>query len=94
MTALALTVEGPVAKALGALGALLVAGAASLELVQIAAPYGFPFWGWVAATIVGLGLLWSGLNTVRQDLGARVVAACSSVALLIRPSSCVRARPR
>jgi multiple sugar transport system permease protein len=83
VTALSLTVERPVAKALGALGALLVTGAAGLELVQIAAPYGFPFWGWVAATLVGLALLWSGLNTVRQDLGARVVAAVLALGVLL-----------
>ncbi|HEY7590478.1 MAG TPA: carbohydrate ABC transporter permease [Candidatus Limnocylindrales bacterium] len=67
--------EPRAARATGLAGAALVAVATVLELLQIARPFGFPFWAWLGATIVGLGLLWWGLNAVRQDLGARVVAA-------------------
>ena len=70
------------AKAIGAVGAVLVVGSASLEVVQMATPFGFPFWAWVAATILGLVMLWAGLNTLRQDLGARVVAAAFAVGIL------------
>jgi multiple sugar transport system permease protein len=70
-------------QAMGAAGAALVAVAAVLELVQIASPYGFPFWGWVAGTLLGLALLWRGLNEVRQELGARVVAALLAVGIVL-----------
>jgi uncharacterized membrane protein len=68
---------------MGAAGAALVAIAAVLELVQIARPYGFPFWGWVMATLAGLALLWRGLNQVRQELGARVVAALFALGIVL-----------
>jgi len=68
---------------MGAAGAALVAVAAVLELVQVVRPYGFPFWGWVAATLLGLGLLWRGLNQVRQELGARVVAALLAFGIVL-----------
>ncbi|MEP7224538.1 MAG: carbohydrate ABC transporter permease [Actinomycetota bacterium] len=67
----------------GAIGAGLVALVAALELVQIARPFGFPFWGWLAGTFVGLALLWLGLNAVRQDLGARVVAALLTLGIVL-----------
>ncbi len=63
-------------------GAVLVLGAAVLELVQISSPYGFPFIGWIVATTAGLAMLWVGLNAIRQDLGARVVAAALAVGIL------------
>jgi len=68
---------------MGAAGAALVGVAAVLELVQIARPYGFPFWGWVAGTLLGLALLWRGLNQVRQELGARVVAALLALGIVL-----------
>lgn len=83
MTALALSDRRPVARTLAALGALLAVGATCLELVQIAAPYGFPFWAWVVATVTGLVLVWGGLNAIRQDLGARVVAAVLAVGVVL-----------
>jgi multiple sugar transport system permease protein len=64
------------------MGVVLVLGSALLELVQIARPFGFPFWGWVVGTVAGLALLWQSLNALRQDLGARVVAAVLAVAVL------------
>jgi multiple sugar transport system permease protein len=77
------TGEPRLGRAMGAAGAALVAVAAVLELVQIARPYGFPFWGWVAATLLGLALLWRGLNQVRQELGARVVAALLALGIVL-----------
>jgi multiple sugar transport system permease protein len=65
------------------IGGGLVVAAAILEVVQMARPFGFPFWGWLAGTIVGLGLLWRALNALRQDLGARVVAAILAVGVLV-----------
>jgi multiple sugar transport system permease protein len=65
------------------IGGGLVVAAAVLEVVQMARPFGFPFWGWLAGTIVGLGLLWRALNALRQDLGARVVAAILAVGVLV-----------
>lgn len=78
-----MTGEPRLARAMGAAGAALIAVAAVLELVQIARPYGFPFWGWVAATLLGLALLWRGLNQVRQELGARVVAALLALGIVL-----------
>jgi multiple sugar transport system permease protein len=46
-------------------------------------PIGFPFWGWIVGTLIGLALLWFGLNTLRQDLGVRVVAALLAVGILL-----------
>lgn len=67
----------------GTAGGILVIAVAILEIAQIVQPFGFPFFGWVAGTVVGLALLWHGLNGVRQDLGARVVAAALSLAVLL-----------
>jgi multiple sugar transport system permease protein len=78
-----MTGEARTGRLAGLVGALLVGLAAALELVQIARPFGFPFWGWVGGTIVGLGLLWLGLNAVRQDLGARVVAALLALVIVL-----------
>jgi multiple sugar transport system permease protein len=75
--------EPRMGRAAGAIGAGLVALVAALELVQIARPFGFPFWGWLAGTLVGLALLWLGLNAVRQDLGARVVAALLTLGVVL-----------
>ena len=70
-------------RAMGVAGAALVVVAAILELVQVASPFGFPFWAWVAATLLGLALLWGGLNQVRQELGARVVAALLALGVVL-----------
>ena len=78
-----MTGESRRGRAIGAAGAVLIAVAAVLELVQIASPYGFPFWAWVAATLLGLALLWRGLNEVRQELGARVVAALLALGIVL-----------
>jgi multiple sugar transport system permease protein len=67
----------------GGLGAALVVLAAALELVQVAQPIGFPFWAWVVGTLAGLALLWVGLNAVRQELGARVVAALLALGIVL-----------
>lgn len=83
MTAAVLRAGPQPARVIGAFGGFLVLAVAVLELVQIAAPYGFPFWGWVVGTLVGLALLWHGLNAVRQDLGARVVAALLAIGVLV-----------
>jgi multiple sugar transport system permease protein len=71
------------ARAAGLAGAALLAVAAVLELIQIARPFGFPFLGWLVATVAGLALLWWGLNAVRQDLGARVVAAILAFVIVL-----------
>ncbi len=78
-----MTGEPRLGRAMGAAGAALIVVAAVLELVQIARPFGFPFWAWVAATLVGLALLWRGLNQVRQELGARVVAALFALGVVL-----------
>ena len=78
-----MTGESRRGRAMGAAGAALIAVAAVLELVQIGSPFGFPFWGWVAATLLGLALLWRGLNEVRQELGARVVAALLALGIVL-----------
>ncbi len=70
-------------RTLGIAGAGLIVLSAGLELIQVARPIGFPFWGWVAGTLVGLVLLWLGLNAVRQDLGARVVAAILALGVVL-----------
>jgi multiple sugar transport system permease protein len=77
------TGEPRLGRALGIAGAALVVVAAVLELVQIASPFGFPFWAWVAATLLGLALLWGGLNQIRQELGARVVAALLALGVVL-----------
>jgi multiple sugar transport system permease protein len=64
-------------------GGLLISAAALLELLQIARPFGFPFWAWIGGTLVGLALLWRGLNAMRQDLGARVVAAILAIGVVV-----------
>jgi multiple sugar transport system permease protein len=71
------------ARAMAGLGAALITAAATLEIVQVARPIGFPFWGWIVGTLTGLALLWFGLNVLRQDLGARVVAALLAVGVLL-----------
>ena len=68
---------------IAAAGAVLVVGAAVAQLVQIASPVGFPFYGWVIATLAGLFLLWHGLNSMRQDLGARVVASLIALGIVL-----------
>ena len=78
-----MTGEPRLGRAMGVAGAALVVVAAVLELVQVASPFGFPFWAWVAATLLGLGLLWGGLNQVRQELGARVVAALLALGVVL-----------
>lgn len=78
-----MTGESRRGRAMGAAGAVLIAVAAVLELVQVASPFGFPFWAWVAATLLGLALLWRGLNEVRQELGARVVAALLALGIVL-----------
>ena len=70
-------------RAAGGLGAALVVVAAALELVQVAGPIGFPFWAWVVGTLAGLALMWVGLNAVRQELGARVVAALLALGIVL-----------
>jgi multiple sugar transport system permease protein len=64
-------------------GAILVFGVAALQTLQIARPYGFPFYAWVIGTIVGLTLLWHGLNGIRQDLGVRVVAGLLALGVVM-----------
>jgi multiple sugar transport system permease protein len=71
------------ARAAAIVGGGLVCGAAVLELVQIARPYGFPFVAWAVATLVGLFLLGRGLSGLRQDLGARVVAGLLGIGILL-----------
>jgi multiple sugar transport system permease protein len=71
------------ARAVAIAGAGLIAGAAVLEIVQIARPFGWPFWGWIVATLGGLVLLWHGLNSLRQNLGARVVAALLALGVVL-----------
>jgi multiple sugar transport system permease protein len=71
------------ARAAAIAGAGLIAGGAVLEIIQVARPFGWPFWGWIAATLAGLVLLWHGLNTLRQDLGARVVAALLALGVVL-----------
>jgi multiple sugar transport system permease protein len=66
-----------------AVGGLLVGGAALVEIAQVARPFGFPFYGWVIGTLAGLGLLWHGLNRLRQDLGARVVAGLIAIGIVL-----------
>ena len=56
-------------------GAAIVVGAAVLGLSQLLVDWPFPFWAWVAATIVGLALMWRGLNRLHMGMGARAVAA-------------------
>ncbi len=77
------TSEPRLGRAAGAVGAALVGLASALELIQVARPFGFPFWAWLAGTLVGLALLWLGLNAVRQDLGARVVAALLALGVVL-----------
>jgi len=71
------------ARAAAVAGGGLVLAAALLELLQIARPFGFPFWAWAVATLAGLALLWQGLNALRQDLGARVVAWILAIGVLV-----------
>jgi multiple sugar transport system permease protein len=77
------TSDPRVARGAAILGGALVSVAAVLELVQIARPYGFPFLGWAIATLVGMFLLARGLNGLRQELGARVVAGLLAVGILV-----------
>ena len=56
-------------------GAALVIGAAVLGLSQLFVDWPLPLWAWLLATIVGLVLLWRGLNALHIGMGARAVAA-------------------
>src|SRR5918996_2534202 len=56
-------------------GAALVIGAAALGLSQLIVDWPFPFWAWLLATIIGLVLMWRGLNALHIGMGARAVAA-------------------
>ena len=64
-------------------GTILVFGVAALQIIQIARPYGFPFYVWVLGTVIGLALLWHGLNGIRQDLGVRVVAGLLAIGVVL-----------
>lgn len=64
-------------------GAMLVFGVAALQVAQIAQPFGFPFYAWIVGTVVGLALLWNGLNNLRQDLGVRMVAALLALGIVL-----------
>jgi multiple sugar transport system permease protein len=62
-------------------GAALVAAAAVLELSQLVVDWPFPLWAWAAGSVIGLALLWRGLNQLHIGMGARAVAA--ALALLV-----------
>jgi multiple sugar transport system permease protein len=84
MTSLARDIRQPSpALAAAALGAMLVAGSALLELSQFVLPVRVPFLLYAALTLAGLVLLWRGLDALRQDLGARVVAALLGLVILL-----------
>jgi multiple sugar transport system permease protein len=56
-------------------GAGLVIGAAVLGLSQLFVDWPLPLWAWLLATIIGLVLMWRGLNALHIGMGARAVAA-------------------
>jgi len=56
-------------------GAAVVLIATVLEFSQLFVDWPFPFWLWVVAMVVGLALLWVGLNRLHIGMGARAVAA-------------------
>jgi ABC-type glycerol-3-phosphate transport system permease component len=66
-------------------GGVLVVGVGVLTLSQLFVDWPFPFWGWFVGTVIGLYLLWRGLNQLHIGMGARAVAALLAifVALLI-----------
>jgi multiple sugar transport system permease protein len=70
------------ARVVAALGAVVLVASVVLELAQVPLDYGYPFLLFVAGLMVGLGMLWHGLNALRNDLGVRVTAAVLGWAIL------------
>jgi multiple sugar transport system permease protein len=64
-------------------GAILLIASAVVELSQFLIDLAIPFPAYVASTVIGLAMLYRGLEGVRQDLGARVVAALLAFAVLL-----------
>jgi multiple sugar transport system permease protein len=75
--------DNTTARLLAAGGTILVGGALAIELSQFVLDIEFPFLLFLALTIVGMVMLYLGLDGLRHDLGARVVAAILAVGVLL-----------
>jgi multiple sugar transport system permease protein len=64
-------------------GGALVVTTAVLELSQLWVDWPFPLWAWAAGSVIGLGLLWRGLNQLHIGMGARAVAAALAFLIVL-----------
>lgn len=64
-------------------GAAVVVTATVLEFSQLFVDWPYPFLLWVAATAVGLALMWRGLNALHIGMGARAVAAALAFLIIL-----------
>jgi multiple sugar transport system permease protein len=64
-------------------GAALIVGAVVAELSQLVVDWPLPFWLFVLAMLIGLVLLWRGLDQLHIGMGARAVAAALAVFVLL-----------
>jgi multiple sugar transport system permease protein len=65
------------------IGAGIVVVATLLVFSQLFIDWPFPFWLWLVATVVGLALLWRGLNQLHMGMGARGVAAALAFVIVL-----------
>lgn len=63
-------------------GAALAVGATILALSQLLVDWPFPLWAWLLATLVGLALVWRGMDELRIGMGTRAVAAALALVVL------------
>jgi multiple sugar transport system permease protein len=64
-------------------GALMVVVLTGLAIAQFWLHQGWVMWLWIGGSIVGFWLIARGLNTRRQGLGSRVVAAALAAAIFL-----------
>src|SRR5688572_8368934 len=64
-------------------GAVIVLGVAILTLSQLIVDWPLPFWVWIVGTVVGLYLLWRGLDQMHIGMGASVVAAALALGVVL-----------
>ena len=64
-------------------GAVIVVAVAVLTLSQLIVDWPLPFWVWIVGTLVGLFLLWRGLDRMHIGMGASVVGASLALAVVL-----------
>jgi multiple sugar transport system permease protein len=68
---------------LAASGAVVVLSVGILTLSQLIVDWPLPFWVWIVGTVVGLYLLWRGLDQMHIGMGASVVAASIALGVVL-----------